>query len=148
VTPADWPGWPIDEEKGSDPAAYPAPGSEIPGQSGYVVGTCGHRVAGSEWRAGLRTCERCPNDDDDEDLSGEARCRICGCTENNPCEGGCSWVSDPQMGDLCSACAPTTTLLAEVVDQFNAGDITPYDAMSRVQELLGGGPADGEVSEP
>lgn len=39
---------------------YPAPGSEIPGQPGYVVATCGHRVAGSEWRAGFRTCERCP----------------------------------------------------------------------------------------
>jgi len=26
---------------------------------GFVVGTCGHRVAGSEWRAGMRTCERC-----------------------------------------------------------------------------------------
>lgn len=45
----------------SDPA-YPAPGSEIPDQRGYVVGECGHRVAGSEWRAGCRTCERCPAD--------------------------------------------------------------------------------------
>lgn len=27
---------------------------------GFVVGECGHRVAGSEWRAGYRTCERCP----------------------------------------------------------------------------------------
>lgn len=28
---------------------------------GFVVGECGHRVAGSEWRAGFRTCERCPS---------------------------------------------------------------------------------------
>lgn len=42
--------------------AEPEPGSEIPGQPGYVVGTCGHRLAGSEWRAGFRTCERCPDD--------------------------------------------------------------------------------------
>lgn len=28
--------------------------------TGYVAGLCGHRVAGSEWRAGLRVCERCP----------------------------------------------------------------------------------------
>ena len=27
---------------------------------GYVAGVCGHRVAASEWRAGFRTCERCP----------------------------------------------------------------------------------------
>jgi hypothetical protein len=41
---------------------YPAPGSEIPGQPSYVVGNCGHRVAGSEWRAGYRVCERCPSE--------------------------------------------------------------------------------------
>lgn len=29
-------------------------------QAGFVVGHCGHRVARSEWRVGLRTCERCP----------------------------------------------------------------------------------------
>jgi hypothetical protein len=40
--------------------AYPAPGSTIPDQPGYVVGKCEHRVAKSEWRAGFRTCERCP----------------------------------------------------------------------------------------
>jgi hypothetical protein len=39
---------------------YPAPGSAIPDMPGYVVGECGHRVAASEWRAGCRTCERCP----------------------------------------------------------------------------------------
>ena len=27
---------------------------------GYVAGACGHAVAESEWRAGFRTCERCP----------------------------------------------------------------------------------------
>ena len=32
-------------------------------------------------------------------------CRICGCTEDHACEGGCSWVSDPEgIGDLCSKC--------------------------------------------
>lgn len=30
---------------------------------GYVAGKCGHRVAESEWRAGFRTCEQCPDDD-------------------------------------------------------------------------------------
>ena len=28
-------------------------------------------------------------------------CRVCGCTETTPCEGGCAWVEP----DLCSACA-------------------------------------------
>jgi PRTRC genetic system protein A len=31
----------------------------------------------------------------------EAACRVCGCTETTPCEGGCAWVEP----DLCSACA-------------------------------------------
>lgn len=47
---------------GSAASTYPAPGSEIPDQPGYVVGTCGHRLAASEWRAGFRTCERCGHD--------------------------------------------------------------------------------------
>lgn len=28
-------------------------------------------------------------------------CDVCGCTERNPCEGGCGWAADR----LCSACA-------------------------------------------
>lgn len=40
------------------------PGDPIPpeqngGQAGYVAGECGHRVAGTEWAAGFRNCERC-----------------------------------------------------------------------------------------
>lgn len=31
----------------------------------------------------------------------ERTCRVCGCTEDNACEGGCSWVEE----DLCSSCA-------------------------------------------
>lgn len=47
---------------------YPTPGSPIPpeftgGMTGFVVGECGHRLAGSEWRAGFRNCERCGEDD-------------------------------------------------------------------------------------
>jgi hypothetical protein len=40
----------------------------------------------------------------DED---EGRCRVCGCTEQLSCEGGCTWVADPEgMGDICSRCVP------------------------------------------
>lgn len=39
----------------------------------------------------------------DDDI---AACRVCGCTENAACSGGCCWVPDPLMlGELCSACA-------------------------------------------
>lgn len=30
------------------------------------------------------------------------RCRVCGCTDDQACPGGCSWVEP----DLCSRCAP------------------------------------------
>lgn len=30
----------------------------------------------------------------------ERACRVCGCTEDHACDGGCSWVG----GDLCSKC--------------------------------------------
>lgn len=36
-----------------------------------------------------------------QEEKSERKCRICGCTWNNACEGGCYWVED----DLCSKCA-------------------------------------------
>ncbi|WP_220188409.1 hypothetical protein, partial [Streptomyces phytophilus] len=35
-----------------------------------------------------------------------ARCRLCGCTEAAACEGGCVWVANDLMVDVCSACVP------------------------------------------
>ncbi|NEA22637.1 DUF6197 family protein [Actinomadura bangladeshensis] len=46
---------------GAEGPFYPHPGSEVPDRPGYLVAECGHSVAGSEWRAGFRTCERCLN---------------------------------------------------------------------------------------
>jgi hypothetical protein len=40
------------------------PGPPSGPMPGYVAGRCGHRVAESEWRAGCRTCERCPDGGD------------------------------------------------------------------------------------
>lgn len=36
-----------------------------------------------------------------ERVDAEPVCRVCGCTQNNACPGGCYWVEP----DLCSACA-------------------------------------------
>ena len=36
-----------------------------------------------------------------EHLGAARKCRVCGCTEHNACDGGCSWVEE----DLCSSCA-------------------------------------------
>lgn len=41
----------------------------------------------------------------------EAACKICGCTENAACEGGCQWVPNPLMIDLCSSCVLQLTRL-------------------------------------
>lgn len=38
-----------------------------------------------------------------ESPDDEQHCRVCGCTWNNACPGGCYWVED----DLCSKCAET-----------------------------------------
>lgn len=50
---------------------------------GYVAGMCGHRVAQSEWRAGLRACERCPAPPPrpailDEEHSDDPQVEVCG----------------------------------------------------------------------
>ena len=37
-------------------------------------------------------CEECQTD--------FLHCRVCGCSEEYPCEGGCWWIEE----DLCSAC--------------------------------------------
>jgi hypothetical protein len=42
------------------------------------------------------------------------RCRVCGCTDEQPCVGGCTWVSD----DLCSACA--TPAVMDFWEQYEA----------------------------
>lgn len=40
-------------------------------------------------------------DIEDENLPMVKTCRVCGCTDDNACPGGCYWVED----DLCSRCA-------------------------------------------
>ncbi|MGW3410302.1 hypothetical protein [Streptomyces sp. NPDC000888] len=42
----------------------------------------------------------------------EAHCVRCGCTDNAACLGGCYWVPNQQMVDLCSACATPEELAA------------------------------------
>lgn len=41
-----------------------------------------------------------------------ARCVRCGCTEDAACEGGCYWVPNRRMVDLCSTCATPEELQA------------------------------------
>jgi ParB family chromosome partitioning protein len=66
----------------------------------------------TEWGYGPSEIEqtvidRGSNSEEDQDDEFEVpTCRKCGCTDEEACEGGCSWVEDPEeLGDLCSACA-------------------------------------------
>lgn len=49
----------VDGALADEPVPFVNP--ELPPEltAGFVVGHCGHRVAGSEWSAGFRTCEHC-----------------------------------------------------------------------------------------
>lgn len=48
----------------------------------------------------------------DQDADEVARCHRCGCTEEQACEGGCHWVPNLQLIDLCSRCATPEELAA------------------------------------
>jgi hypothetical protein len=46
-------------------------------------------------------------DYEEVEAAAERSCRVCFCTDDEACEGGCRWVRDPEgLGDLCSACLP------------------------------------------
>jgi myosin heavy subunit len=47
-----------------------------------------------------------PQEENEEAGQKVRTCRVCGCTDDNACPGGCSWVED----DLCSACADPEAL--------------------------------------
>jgi hypothetical protein len=49
-----------------------------------------------------------------------ARCRVCGCTEDQVCPGGCAWADDPEMGDLCSRCVGA--ILRITVEDLDNGE--------------------------
>lgn len=67
------------------------PWLELLEQLGYEASTWeGERIA--QARAG----------EQDADVGEPASCRVCGCTDEEACAGGCSWAEP----DLCSACAP------------------------------------------
>jgi hypothetical protein len=51
---------------------------------------------------GVETARRLVQADYD---ASEARCHLCGCTEDDPCAGGCAWVPGG-MRDTCTSCAP------------------------------------------
>lgn len=64
----------------------------------------------------------------------ERRCRVCGCTDDHACEGGCWWVAE----DLCSACAGVTDDGPEIAAPATAADLTAEeeaDVLAAVAEV-------------
>ena len=59
----------------------------------------------------------------------ERVCRICGCTEDNACEGGCSWVEE----DLCSACVDAEGNSVSDDDQDDAEDVEIIEKSNGVE---------------
>jgi hypothetical protein len=52
---------------------------------------------------GVETARRLVHADYD---ASEARCHLCGCTESDPCAGGCAWANGPGARDVCTSCVP------------------------------------------
>lgn len=52
-------------------------------------------------------------------MKGEQKCKFCGCTNSQACEGGCEWVS----ADLCSKCKPVKfkTIYADPAWKYGKG---------------------------
>jgi predicted Fe-S protein YdhL (DUF1289 family) len=66
---------------------------------------------------GLRAAEIAAMSDETStfkrDRNGLVRCRVCGCTEIDPCANACSWVEF----DLCSTCYTAREALLEWHEQ-------------------------------
>lgn len=60
---------------------------------------------------------------DSEDEEGGQSCRVCGCTQDNACEGGCYWVED----DLCNRCAEKMSELNSYFYTFGTDPQYPFN---------------------
>jgi hypothetical protein len=56
------------------------------------------------------------------EIENKRECRICGCTDNNACSGGCYWVED----DLCSNCTEISHTLDFITDFANAKETRKF----------------------
>jgi hypothetical protein len=80
-----------------------------------------------ERHRGVETARRLIEPDQADDV---ARCHVCGCTEDDPCAGGCAWVPGG-MQDTCTSCAPP-------VPCSTAGCGLPEDEVDANDPLLWG----------
>jgi hypothetical protein len=55
------------------------------------------------------------------DRDGLVRCRVCSCTEREPCEPPCSWAEE----DLCSWCSSVAESLADFLEGAHRPSLAP-----------------------
>jgi hypothetical protein len=73
-------------------------------------------------------------------------CRVCGCTEDDPCAGGCTWIDDPAgMGELCSRCDGAVHRVT--IDYLDTGDTEIVPLAAGRYLLLVTDPAHATVRE-
>ncbi|EPD63142.1 hypothetical protein [Streptomyces sp. HGB0020] len=85
-----------------------------------ALARAGHELAAEDRAAAVDPDEQGPQLPDhtideeavanDGQADGVARCLRCGCTEAQACEGGCHWIPNRDMVELCSACATPAEL--------------------------------------
>jgi hypothetical protein len=65
-------------------------------------------------------------------------CRVCGCTEDAACVGGCAWRPDPLLlGDVCSACLPRVTrAVGEISEAAAIGELLAHLPYADAAELM------------
>ena len=84
-----------------------------------------------ELESGVRREDLELDEEEIDDLLSGPSCRVCACTEEHACDGGCAWVPDPAGGDLCSTCAQTAWDVARAQAQglhVEPEDLAVYQA--------------------
>jgi hypothetical protein len=76
-------------------------------------------------------------------------CRICGCTDEEACPGGCCWVEDPSGGDLCSSCVAHAIALTQIALTFAIaeGPLSAHELSQRTGLSFLERPAVGAASD-
>lgn len=78
----------------------------------------------------------------------ERKCRVCGCTEDNACEGGCYWVGE----DLCNKCTESSltgdeTAIEKLKRELESEDKSSVPAEPIVKHLISKCESDATFAE-
>ena len=74
----------------------------------------------------------------------ERRCRVCGCTWNNACLGGCYWAGP----DLCSACVGVDAASHSAAMLGRPGAVLAHHWVDATGRIKIGNWRDGDIGQP